>query len=304
MRMSEDLGAEVFLCLAPCDTLSPALASRLLSAVLRRDGLWNAFAARKAPKNWLVLSSQPPGRERFRRATLLESDRLASPDVTEPLTCVVTVTSGDAVVFLARYPFAPTVEGDDRNIVQAGMLVSSCSVEDPNGSRPIEPVVEPEILDTFPALPARGESSPCPQERLETSWLLERPDGRVARLVTFYPLDIMDHLGIDNPDNPFFSRCTWYEKVIQFDPSLRPWRFELSLELTFPRHADQVRGVVVNVDFFAANWNQPGGWGGTLEDDEPKEKTIFYHYAMDAQGTANWTVEDSFRSMLSHLDWN
>jgi hypothetical protein len=112
----------------------------------------------------------------------------------------------------------------------------------------------------------------------------------------------MDHerMNPNNLDTPFFGLCTWYEKIIQFDPSLRPWRFELGLTLTFPRHADQVRGVVVNVDFFAANWYQPGGFHGSLEDDEPERKTVFYRKAMDVKGT----VADSFRSMLSHLPWN
>jgi hypothetical protein len=300
MRMSEDLWAEVFLCLAPCDTFGPALASRLLSKVLRRDGLWNAFAARKAPKNWLVLSSQPPGRERFRRATLLERNRRAPPGVTEPLTCVVTVTSGDAVVFLARFPFEPAVVDDDEEDQQAGMLSSACSLV---GSRHGS-AVEPEILDSFPALPASDEASPCPLEPLETSWLLERPDGRVAQLVTFRDHDIKDRDGSSDPDAPFSCLSMWYETTLRVDPSLRPWRFELGLTLEFPRHTDQVRVAVAAAEFFAANWYQQGGWDGNREDDEPSNKTIFYHYAMDSRDTAHWTVEDSFRSMLSHLDWN
>jgi len=300
MRMSEDLWAEVFLCLAPRETLFPALTSRLLSAVLRRDGLWNAFAARKAPKHWSVLNSQPPGRERFRRATLLNTYRFAPLDVTEPLTCVVTVKSGDAVVFLARYPFAPTVVDDDEEDHQAGMLTSGLH----QGG--FEPAVEPEISDIFPALPASGESPPCPLEPLETSWLLERPDGRVAQLVTFRDHDIKDRDGSSDPDQPFSSLCMWHGRTVLVDPSLRPWRFELGLVLEFQRclHTDQVRGAVADVEFFAANWYQQGGWDGNWEDDEPKNKSIFYHYAVDTRDIAHWTVKESFRSMLSHLPWN
>ena len=72
VELNEDLWADIFLWLSPRDTAAPARASKFLSTVLRRDGLWKAFAARQAPKHWNVLNSQPPGRERFRRATLLD----------------------------------------------------------------------------------------------------------------------------------------------------------------------------------------------------------------------------------------
>ena len=98
----------------------------------------------------------------------------------------------------------------------------------------------------------------------------------------------------------------WHERTVLVDPSLRPWRFELGLVLEFQRclHTDQVGGAVTDVEFFAANWYQQGGWDGNWEDDEPKNKSIFYHYAVDSRETAHWTVKESFRSMLSHLPWN
>ena len=304
VELNEDLWADIFLWLSPRDTAAPARASKFLSAVLRRDGLWNAFAARKAPEHWLVLSSQSPGRERFRRATLLESDRLAPLDVTEPLTCVVTVTSGDTVVFLARFPFAPTVADEDR--MEAGMLELACSVEDQYGAPPYhEPVVEPEILETFPALagPTPRSSAVPAQDNLETTWLLERPDGRVTRLVTFTQSYYKERDCMSGESDPFFTLCTWYERIVGYDQLLRPWRFQLTLSLTFPRSTDRVRGVVAEVELFAANWR-----GDPDSDDEEAGKRwtrnneanfLFEFHAVHHRGN----VAESFRRMLSLLQW-
>ena len=304
VELNEDLWADIFLWLSPRDTAAPARASKYLSTVLRRDGLWNAFAARNTPKHWNVLNSQPPGRERFRRATLLKVGCAAPPDLTEPLTCVVTVTSGDAVVFLARFPFAPTVADDDR--MEAGMLESSCSVEDQYGAPQFHsPVVEPEILETFPALagPTPRSSAVPAQDNLETTWLLERPDGCVARLVTFTRLDYKERDCMSGESDPFFTLCTWYERIVAYDQSLRPWRFQLTLSLTFPRSTDRVRGVVTEVELFAANWR-----GDPESDDEEAGKRwtrnneanlLFEFHAVHHRGN----VAESFRRTLTHLEW-
>ena len=107
--VNEDLWEKVILQAGPGEM--PAL-NREMAAALRRDTLYKAFAARRAPRLWGALGAAPPGRDRFRRAVLLESDMVGpvGPRGTvalQPWTCIVVVTQGDAEVFRARCPFAP-----------------------------------------------------------------------------------------------------------------------------------------------------------------------------------------------------
>ena len=295
-ELSEDLWAEIFLWLGPRDTVAPARTSRLLGAVLRRDGLWKAFAARKAPEHWLALNASLPCRERFRRATRIESEYCRQQLMTEPLTCVVTVTSGDAVVFLARFPFAPTVASADR--IEAGWLQLNCGVVDDqfgNPSSHVETLVKPEILDTFPATPGPTPNrSPYPvEDNLTTTWLFERSDGRVAKLVTFNSGEFEERDCVSGRSDPFFALCTWYEKEVQFDTSLRPWHFNLQLVLTFPNPsptAGETIGAVAEIELFAANW-------------EDLDSDVLLEERSSDDLRCPFNVAHSFRTMLLHLPW-
>ena len=105
--VNEDLWEKVILQAGPGEI--PAL-NREMAAALRRDTLYKTFAARRAPRLWGALGAAPPGRDRFRRAVLLESDMVGpvGPRGTvalQPWTCIVVVTQGDAEVFRARCPF-------------------------------------------------------------------------------------------------------------------------------------------------------------------------------------------------------
>ena len=66
--VNEDLWEKVILQAGPGEI--PAL-NREMAAALRRDTLYKAFAARRAPRLWGALGAAPPGRDRFRRAVLL-----------------------------------------------------------------------------------------------------------------------------------------------------------------------------------------------------------------------------------------
>ena len=61
--VNEDLWEKVILQAGPGEI--PAL-NREMAAALRRDTLYKAFAARRAPRLWGALGAAPPGRDRFR----------------------------------------------------------------------------------------------------------------------------------------------------------------------------------------------------------------------------------------------
>ena len=105
--VNEDLWEKVILQAGPGEI--PAL-NREMARALRRETLYKAFAARRAPRLWGALGAAPPGRDRFRRAVLLESDMVgpAGPRGTvtlQPWTCIVVTTT------LAACSRASTTDG-------------------------------------------------------------------------------------------------------------------------------------------------------------------------------------------------
>ena len=60
--VNEDLWEKVILQAGPGEI--PAL-NREMAAALRRDTLYKAFAARRAPRLWGALGAAPPGRDRL-----------------------------------------------------------------------------------------------------------------------------------------------------------------------------------------------------------------------------------------------
>ena len=236
-QINADLWGKIILVAAPGEV--PVL-NKEVAAALHRDALWKTFAARRAPRLWGALAAAPPGRDRFRRAVLLERDTNsigpAAPALDESLSCIVIVTQGDTEVFRARFPFEPNVA--DARFYEGGAQVN-CSVASQHGlsargyKRNI--IVEPEIsipIDsvTGPAL----NMCPCPgPDSLTTHYLLERADGRVAKLVVFdsghiHTRDCMSHTTDD-----WFEHMAWSDQIVHL-PGPTKWKFAFVLALTFP----------------------------------------------------------------------
>ena len=236
-QINADLWGKIILVAAPGEV--PVL-NKEVAAALHRDALWKTFAARRAPRLWGALAAAPPGRDRFRRAVLLERDTNsigpAAPALDESLSCIVIVTQGDTEVFRARFPFEPNVA--DARFYEGGAQVN-CSVASQHGlsargyKRNI--IVEPEIsipIDsvTGPAL----NMCPCPgPDSLTTHYLLERADGRVAKLVVFdsghiHTRDCMSHTTDD-----WFEHMAWSDQILYL-PGPTKWKFAFVLALTFP----------------------------------------------------------------------
>ena len=249
-QINADLWGKIILVAAPGEV--PAL-NKEVAAALRRDALWKTFAARRAPRLWGALAAAPPGRDRFRRAVLLERDRpigrgraaFAAPALDESLTCIVIVTQGDTEVFRARFPFEPNVA--DREFYDGGAQVN-CSVASQHGlsaarkawddARNI--IVEPEIsipIDsvTGPAL----NMCPCPGPgSLTTHYLLERPDGRVAKLVVFDSGHIRARDCMSHASDDWFEHMAWSDQIVYL-PGPTKWKFAFVLALTFPGYDEE-----------------------------------------------------------------
>ena len=282
IRLPEDLWEKVILQAAPGEI--PAL-NREMAAALRRDTLYKAFAARRAPRLWGALGAAPPGRDRFRRAVLLESDMVGpvGPRGTvalQPWTCIVVVTQGDAEVFRARCPFEARPAEDD---FYGGGAQLICAVQGIQhgvdatkwGNNPIP--LELEINTPFSAeAGAALNLSPSPgPDSLTITYLLERTDGRVAKLLTFgshheTARDCMSNIGDEG-----------FELVIRRDQDLGTangpdtrtrWNFNLDFSVVFPGYGD----------------------GGAFEPGAPWEGVVSYFklHASNRPDTVDWSKYD------------
>jgi len=242
--LPEDLWAKILLCVKPGEI--PTL-NRGVAAALRRDSLWKAFAASRAPLLWGALAATPPGRDRFRRAVLLESDTGPVGPVTpaldewaldewaqDDLMCIVIVTQGDAEIFRARFPFEPDVA--DQKFFEFGAQVN-CSVALQHGVSPppylaTNRILAPECSIPFDAVMGPClNSSPMPEpDSLTTRYLLEQSDGRVAKLVTF------DRSHVNNTNGRYnnMEGSGNFELYFWSDQRVGRWKFEFVLALTFP----------------------------------------------------------------------
>ena len=239
-QINADLWGKIILVAAPGEV--PVL-NKEVAAALHRDALWKTFAARRAPRLWGALAAAPPGRDRFRRAVLLERDTNsigpAAPALDESLSCIVIVTQGDTEVFRARFPFEPNVA--DARFYEGGAQVN-CSVASQHGlsargyKRNI--IVEPEIsipIDsvTGPAL----NMCPCPGPgSLTTHYLLERADGRVAKLVVFDSGHIRARDCMSHASDDWFEHMAWSDQIVYLPGPTGwcKWKFAFVLALTFP----------------------------------------------------------------------
>ena len=300
--VSEDVWQEVFLFLEPYEMTAPARAAKALNNAARRDGLWSAFAARDEPDLWCAIGGS--GRERFRRATMLEfcggiNFEPHGPDFREDLDCeltvVVTVTqaTGDSdkfggdVVFLARFPYVPAT---DPTGIDPAMIALKVSTEDVHGMEcSTETPTVPEIKVPFNALPGEEDNcSPRPNPELYITWMFETPDGRVAKLLKMVTMNMKERDCFSSWDSPYFALATFYQRTINLEDPM--WRFEIDLCVTFPMGPDPT-GLVADIELRAANWEEDEY--DRLDSEEQEDEFD--------QRVAN--VVPAFRDILSRLEW-
>ena len=284
--MNEDLWGQVLRWLEPTESGSAAGSSRELCAAHGRDGLWLEYAEREPPL-WHMVPGLP-SRERYRRAVLLDaSDELArgvdslsvNPRSLTTLTVVVGVfQNSDEPFFLARFPFEPRYSES-----QGGEVALTMSSSDTRHGKinDVKPIVTPQISNLFSAQGyEQDNASPEPSpDCLKTIYLLERPDGRMAKLVDFETENVRERDCLSMRNDPFFSLGTWYDKdgPNGDERHVEGWRFELILDVTFPCPSPlETEGVVVSLELAA---NCEG-----VEDDPA-------------------SIEE-FKTMLAYLPWH
>ena len=235
--LPEDLWEKIIVCAEPGKI--PAV-DQATCAVLRRDSLWKAFAARKPPRLWGALAAAPPGRDRFRRAVLLDSDSSdPAPPPDDALTCIVIVTQEGTEVFRARFPFEPGVEEDD---FYGGGAQLNCAVPAPQHGldslhcdKNAYPLT-PDASKPFSAVTGEASNfSPSPHpDSLTITYLLERADGRIAKLLTFGDSHFSTRDCMSNAGDEGFELMTWYTQRVDG----ASWKFELVFSVTFPGYGD------------------------------------------------------------------
>ena len=301
--VSEDLWQEVFLFLEFYETGAPARAAKALNNAAQRDGLWNAFAARDEPDLWCAIGGS--GRERFRRATMLEfygdiNFEPHGPDFREDLDCeltvVVTVTQansdidklGGDVVFLARFPYVPAT---DPMGIDPDMISLQIGTENEHGMKCwTDTATIPEIKVPFTALPGEAANySPIPDRELYITWMFEKPDGRIAKLLQMVSLDMKSRDCASSWNDPYFSLVTFYRRTINLEDPM--WRFETNLTVSFPMGPDPT-GLVADIQLRAANWE---------EEEYARTKDSEEQAANFDQRVDN--VIPAFRDILSRLEW-
>jgi len=229
--LSEDLWEQVLLYARLPQICALARTSRAASAAEQRDSLWKAYAASSAPRLWRALDAAPPGRDRFRRAVLLQNDGAAEPNL-GPLTCCVIVSDdNDAVVYKARFPFAPEFEEAGENYMEVWARLACTNGEDQDGFSPETnyTAVTPEISLPFPAVTKDEETSreyPLSHPNLRATVLVERTDGRIAKLTEMRFQKRFCCSGSSDPG---------YLCVSLSETAYADWRFKIAMDLTFPR---------------------------------------------------------------------
>ena len=291
--VNEDLWEKVILQAGPGEI--PAL-NREMARALRRDTLYKAFAARRAPRLWGALGAAPPGRDRFRRAVLLESDMVGpvgprGTGTLQPWTCIVVVTQGDAEVFRARCPFVARPAEDD---FYGGGAQLVCAVQGIQhgvdatqwGNNPIPLDLEintPFSAEAGPAL----NSSPSPYpDSLTITYLVERADGRVAKLLTFGSCHFTGRDCMSREGDEGFELMTWYEQDLGTanGPDTRTrWTFKLVFSVVFPGYGD----------------------GSAFEPEAPWEGLVssFELHASNRPATVDWSKYESQRAVSELHSW-
>ena len=258
-RLPEELWANVFSFLRAGEVHA---VSQEMAAALRRPRLWQTFARHAGLKSFFEVPG-PSGPERFRRARQLDGNAGIGPvsgedsEVESELTCLVVVTQHDPnpvaggppvtrKIFRARFPFALSACDHEMGNFYApgarvGIAVEACA-RLPDTPRTLS--MRPEHFLRVPATlvpffaqdlgddnPYDPYSYPDP-DNLEITYYLERPDGRIAKLVTFGPREFMHDADV-GPGSLFWSK---HQLTTEFDD----WLFDLELSVVCPVEPEEL----------------------------------------------------------------
>ena len=239
-RLPEELWGNVFSFLRAGEVHA---VSQEMAAALRRPRLWQTFARHAGLKSFFEVPG-PSGPERFRRARQLDGNAGIGPvsgedsEVESELTCLVVVTQHDETpvaggppvtrkIFRARFPFALSACDHVIGLVDAPGARVAIAVEaharlpDKRFSGPFLRV--PATLVPFFALHRQDEYPIPDSDNLEITYYLERPDGRIAKLVTFGPRELIPEADV-GPESLFWSK---HQLTTEFDD----WLFDLELSV-------------------------------------------------------------------------
>ena len=253
-RLPEELWGNVFSFLRAGEVHA---VSQEMAAALRRPRLWQTFARHAGLKSFFEVPG-PSGPERFRRARQLDGNAGIGPvsgedsEVESELTCLVVVTQHDPnpvaggppvtrKIFRARFPFALSACDHEMGNFYApgarvGIAVEACArlPDTPRtlSMRPEHFLRVPATLVPFFAQDL-GDDDPYPDpDNLEITYYLERPDGRIAKLVTFGPRELIPDADV-GPGSLFWSK---HQLTTEFDD----WLFDLELSVVCPVEPEEL----------------------------------------------------------------
>ena len=155
------------------------------------------------------------------------------------------------------------------------------------GNNPIPLDLEintPFSAEAGPAL----NSSPSPYpDSLTITYLLERADGRVAKLLTFGSCHFTGRDCMSREVDEGFELMTWYEQDLGTanGPDTRTrWTFKLVFSVVFPGYGDG-----------DAAWNPGAPWEGLVSS--------FELHASNRPAAVDWSKRESRRSLTELHSW-
>ena len=248
-RLPEELWGNVFSFLRAGEVHA---VSQEMAAALRRPRLWQTFARHAGLKSFFEVPG-PSGPERFRRARQLDGNAGIGPvsgedsEVESELTCLVVVTQHDPMpvaggppvtrkIFRARFPFALSACDHVMGLLNAPGARVAIAVEAharlPDTGLPGHFLRVPATLVPFFAQDL-GDDDPYPDpDNLEITYYLERPDGRIAKLVTFGPRELIPDADVQ-AESLFWSK---HQLTTEFDD----WLFDLELSVVCPVEPEEL----------------------------------------------------------------